>query len=36
MTLEISTDEASYEKMRERILILNTEVREKDIKKFIG
>lgn len=35
MTLDISVDEA-YEKIRERILLLNQEAKEKDIKKFIG
>ncbi len=35
LTADISVDEA-YEKIRERILFLNPEAREKDIKKFIG
>ena len=35
LTPNISVDEA-YEKIRERILLLNPEAREKDIKKFIG
>ena len=32
---DISAD-AAYEKIKERILLLNPEAREKDIKKFIG
>lgn len=35
LTMDISADEA-YEKIRERILFLNPEAGEKDIKKFIG
>ena len=35
LTADISADEA-YEKIRERILLLNPEAKEKDIKKFIG
>ncbi len=35
LTPTISVDEA-YEKIRERILFLNPEAKEKDIKKFIG
>ncbi|MBQ9765852.1 MAG: hypothetical protein IJW18_06620 [Lachnospiraceae bacterium] len=35
LTPNISVDEA-YEKIRERILILNPEAKERDIKKFIG
>lgn len=35
LTPNISVDEA-YEKIRERILFLNPEAKEKDIKKFIG
>ena len=35
LTADISFDEA-YEKIRERILFLNPEAKEKDIKKFIG
>ena len=35
MTLDISAAEA-YEKIRERILLLNPEAKEKDIRKFIG
>ncbi len=35
LTLNISADKA-YEKIRERILLLNPEAKEKDIKKFIG
>ena len=30
------TEDAAYEKIRERILLLNPEAKEKDIKKFIG
>ena len=35
LTADISVDEA-YNKIRERILLLNPEAKEKDIKKFIG
>ena len=35
LTADISADEA-YGKIRERILLLNPEATEKDIKKFIG
>lgn len=35
LTATISAEEA-YEKIRERILLLNPEAKEKDIKKFIG
>lgn len=35
LTMDIPTDEA-YEKIRERILILNPTAQEKNIKKFIG
>lgn len=35
MTLDISAAEA-YEKIRERILLLNPEAKEKDIKRFVG
>lgn len=35
LTADISVDEA-YNKIRERILLLNLEAKEKDIKKFIG
>lgn len=35
LTPDISVDEA-YQKIRERILLLNPEAKEKDIKKFIG
>ncbi len=35
LTADISVDEAYY-KIRERILLLNPEAKEKDIKKFIG
>ena len=35
LTLNITAD-AAYEKIRERILLLNPDAKEKDIKKFIG
>ena len=35
LTLDITAD-AAYEKIRERILFLNPQAKEKDIKKFIG
>lgn len=35
LTPDISVEDA-YKKIRERILLLNPEAKEKDIKKFIG